>query len=177
MKVIPVVDHLRKHELTCLSYVDDDDYCRLRVYSWSLVSLYAAGSGGPMHRVIARMHSEIYGDIDGFIIDHKDHNTLNNTKANLRKATASQNGANKTIAKWRGTVGVCQVKGGRWRAYIGHNGKRINLGTFGTKEEALAARDAAAAKLHGEFAALNEDVQREQLKRLRAIERKSRAGR
>jgi len=40
-------------------------------------------------------------------------------------------------------------------ARISHNGKRIFLGYFDDLEEAARAYDAAAIKLHGEFATLN----------------------
>lgn len=39
-----------------------------------------------------------------------------------------------------GTVGVCQLKNGRYCAYISLHGKRHHLGTFKTLDEAVAAR-------------------------------------
>jgi len=47
-----------------------------------------------------------------------------------------------------GHFGVCEVKRvgkttGRWQAYISWMGKRIHLGYFSTKEEAISAREKA----------------------------------
>lgn len=44
---------------------------------------------------------------------------------------------------------------GRWRAYIQHKGKQINLGRFNTQAEAGRAYDEAAKHLHGDKAKLN----------------------
>lgn len=45
-----------------------------------------------------------------------------------------------------GVKGVCKVKN-KWRAYITNHGKRINLGTFDTREEAKLAREKAEKEL------------------------------
>jgi predicted DNA-binding protein (UPF0251 family) len=59
---------------------------------------------------------------------------------------------------------------GRWRAYIGHKGKQINLGRFNTKAEAGRVYDKAAMKYHGDKAKLNFGrqitIQEEQVYRL-----------
>lgn len=46
-------------------------------------------------------------------------------------------------------------KRSRWAARIAVNGETTWLGTFKTEEEAARAYDAAAKRLHGEFARLN----------------------
>ncbi|HXJ73987.1 MAG TPA: AP2 domain-containing protein [Candidatus Dormibacteraeota bacterium] len=42
-------------------------------------------------------------------------------------------------------------KAGRWLAHVTVNKKALHLGLFETIEEAKAAREAAADKLHGKF--------------------------
>ncbi len=44
---------------------------------------------------------------------------------------------------------------GRWRAYITTGGKLLQLGTYGTEEEAAQAYNAAAVKFRGDKAELN----------------------
>jgi hypothetical protein len=44
---------------------------------------------------------------------------------------------------------------GSWQANIACNGKQQHLGLFKTAEEAAKAYDAAALRLHGEFAKTN----------------------
>jgi hypothetical protein len=44
---------------------------------------------------------------------------------------------------------------GKWAARIGFRGKRITLGSFDTKEEAMQARKDAAKELHSGFTRSN----------------------
>ena len=86
-------------------------------------------------------------------IDHRDGNSTNNRWSNLRRATPSQNNANRRRPRHNtsGYKGV-YFRWGFWRACIKRNGRRIYLGVFATPEEAHAAYVAAARKLFGEFA-------------------------
>jgi hypothetical protein len=87
------------------------------------------------------------------IIDHRDLDPSNNRWANLRRATRSQNCANRGVPRnntW-GLKGV-SYDGWRWRATIHKKGKRHYRGGFSTPQAAHAAYAKAARKLHGEFA-------------------------
>jgi hypothetical protein len=88
------------------------------------------------------------------MIDHRDGNSTNNRWTNLRRATATQNNANKRRSRQNasGYKGVWLQPSGRWRAAISNKGQRIDLGIFATAEAAHAAYVAAARKLFGEFA-------------------------
>jgi len=87
------------------------------------------------------------------IVDHRDRDTTNDGRSNLRAATASNNQANalknrKAPRKWPKGV---HLKRGRWVAQIMVHQKRHYLGAFDTPEAAHAAY-CEAAKLHfGEF--------------------------
>lgn len=87
-------------------------------------------------------------------VDHKNRATLDNRRhANLREATPSENSRNRRPDRGCGIKGVSfnrQI--GKWHARIALEGRRIHLGFYATKEEASAARKAAEAKYHGEFA-------------------------
>jgi hypothetical protein len=52
-----------------------------------------------------------------------------------------------------GKTGVFQRENGKFRIYADADGNRVNGGTFDRYEDAVAARDALANKLHGEFKA------------------------
>jgi hypothetical protein len=75
------------------------------------------------------------------VIDHINHNKLDNRRENLREVSYSFNNRNKMkrdgcFSKF---VGVSRVKGtDKWQAGINVNGKRIALGTF--KSEEMAAK-------------------------------------
>ena len=88
------------------------------------------------------------------VIDHRDGDPSNNRWVNLRRATQSQNCANRRRHKNNasGFKGVTRIESGRWRAIINKKGRRHDLGLFATAEEAHAAYVAAARKLFGEFA-------------------------
>lgn len=92
-------------------------------------------------------------------IDHDDRNRANNRWKNLREATNSQNGANKTGLKGTGTgiknVSCVHGYGNRRTRYIAYgstNQKRVYVGSFDTLDEASAAAFAHAKKEYGEFA-------------------------
>lgn len=88
-------------------------------------------------------------------MDHKDLDRTNNRWANLRKATVSQQQANRgmQINCTSGIKGVSFCKAtGRWRADIRVEGRSINLGRAETKEAAAALYAAGAELHHGEFA-------------------------
>lgn len=91
----------------------------------------------------------------GIDIDHRDGNSLNNRRANLRLATHAQNQHNRKAyaTNTSGYKGVSYYRPtGKWVARIELKGKCKGLGYFFTPEAAHAAYIAAAKELHGEFA-------------------------
>lgn len=101
-----------------------------------------------MHRAILGLERG-----DGYHADHKDRNTLDNRRINLRKATSSQNQANSRVRAASGFKGVYWRKDlNKWNAQIGINRKLKNLGYYMTPEDAHKAYCDAAALYHGEFA-------------------------
>lgn len=89
------------------------------------------------------------------MIDHADHNGLNNTRANLRFCTWAQNSSNSPIpVSAYGYRGI-SPSANKWRARIRVDGKLIRVGLYNTREEAARAYDAAATAHYEEFATLN----------------------
>ena len=84
-------------------------------------------------------------------IDHWDGDGFNNREYNLRDANQSQNIAN---AAWGESRGI-EKHGAKWRARIVVNNRRLELGSFASREEAIAAYRAGAEKHFGEFAEHN----------------------
>ena len=85
-------------------------------------------------------------------LDHKDRNGMHNQFENLREATSSQNKFNSglQICNTTGAAGVTRHKS-KWRAQITKEGKKIHIGLFSSKLEAILARAEMADKLFGEF--------------------------
>lgn len=153
--------------------VDDADYEELAKYKWCALvnpkrkTVYAVRThkykdgDGVVHQSTVYMHKEILNLPKGMQGDHKDRNSLNNTRNNLRAATFRSNMQNKARFRnnksgFKGVVKLVRPKRNvRYIATIRMNGKNKRLGSFKTLEEAALAYDAAAKKLHGEFAVLN----------------------
>lgn len=96
---------------------------------------------------------------DSQVVDHINGNGLDNRRENLRIATMSSNQWNQrkqrrcTKSKFKG-VGL-DDRTNKWSADIRAYKQRFYLGSFVLEEDAAMAYDAAARKLHGEFARLN----------------------
>lgn len=106
-----------------------------------------------LHRQILRVET-------GVIVDHLNGNPLDNRVANLRIVSKAENNRNRRSqhnATYR-LKGVHLHRPGVWRAVIDADGKRHSLGVFKTPEEAAAAYDEAARRLHGEHAKTNLDM-------------------
>ncbi len=112
------------------------------------------GKSFQVHRIIFEMHN---GTIpQGFKVDHIDRNQLNNNIENLRLATNSENSRNRKGCqknnKTSGYRGVTWSKScEKWMAQIGYNKKRIYLGVFDSKEDALGAVESKRLELFGAF--------------------------
>jgi hypothetical protein len=140
---------------------DDDDLGLIRQYTW-----HVSSEATPYARTQIRkengkyryilMHKLLMGADKQTLVDHKNHNTLDNRKSNLREATMAQNSANRRPCGRSKYLGVCLSTGrNKWQATIKANGKYKMLGRFDTQEEAALAYDEAAKVYHGEFANLN----------------------
>ena len=92
------------------------------------------------------------------LVDHINHDGLNNTRKNLRLATHAQNKRNQrsfkpASSKYKGVYYAKQEKA--YRADIQYNGKKIFLGRFKKETDAAKAYDKKAKELFAEFACLN----------------------
>lgn len=128
--------------------------------SWAKNYLWRESKDGyayTAHRKYGRtfFHRKAFPDCpDGMVRDHIDGNRLNNTRKNIRFVTPSQNMFNRGISEINtsGYNGVYFHKDtGKWAAEIRANRKRIHLGLFSEKEDAIAARKQAEIELFGKY--------------------------
>ncbi len=140
-----------------VAIVDDEDYAAASSYRWYTylhcgiwyvrrnLPRRSDGSRGTqyLHQLI------ISPPPPGMVIDHKDHDGLNNRRFNLRHATRGQNKANGR-RRYPGIKGVWLCRN-RWRVQVGSGGKYFR-GQYATREEAVAAYNTAATNQFGEFA-------------------------
>ncbi len=108
-------------------------------------------------KVTVLMHREVLGLSKGDTRDgdHKNGDTLDNRRANLRGSSRSQNGMNrgKQANNTSGFKGVSFHKAtGKWSANIASQKKQVYLGLFQNPSDASRAYISATHRLHGEFA-------------------------
>lgn len=147
--------------------VDPEDFERLNKYKW-----YASKGGSTFYAVRSawdpvnkkkrtiKMHRQIINPPYPLVVDHINHNGLDNRKANLRPATKSQNTINKACIKQKGAHskyhGVTWQKSiNKWQAQIRINSIQTIIGYYNDEIKAAKAYDTAAKKYHGDFAVLN----------------------
>jgi hypothetical protein len=120
--------------------------CNILGKEYKMLGIKYGKGVGPyfLHRIIWIYHN---GAIPrGKEIDHIDHDTLNNRIENLRLVTRSENLKNRK-AKSENEFGVFYSNTfKKWEAHISVNRRKVHLGHFATKEEALKVRKAAEKK-------------------------------
>ena len=158
----------RRIKLTLGQYalVDPEDYDKINKYKWNAYRGYSSyyskrkiynRKNGSQRTVY--MHRYIMNAPKGLMVDHINHNGLDNRKENLRLATRAENtryskkSKNKFSSNYKGVHYITKAK--RWRAMITFEGKTIYIGQFRDEISAAKAYDRAAKKYFGKFAFLN----------------------
>lgn len=157
MKAIPLTRGL-------FAFVDDEDFTLVSQLTWNAArhkggGFYAQAWNGPS---VIQMQRYILAASKDELVDHRNHDTLDNRRCNLRKCSLEENSRN------RAKLGAAHIKSSRykgvswhkrarkWSAYIGSHPK-ISLGYFSSEEEAAAAYDQKAREMFGGFALANAD--------------------
>ena len=142
--------------------VDDEDYEMLSTFSWYAsvhkTNVYAVRTIPFSNSKKISMHRQLKNVYDSKIkVDHKNRDSLDNQKDNIRICSQGQNTKNRSKYGKTPAKGVC-LGTYKFEANITNNGKRKFLGSFPTLKEASDAYDKAARELHGEFASPNSEV-------------------
>lgn len=138
--------------------IDEEDYERIIFENWYINNIKENGDvyfSGFINNKKIKLHRFIINIYDPKImVDHKNCNTLDNRKINLRACTQNENQRNcrKHKDNRTGFKGIYyQQDAKKYHAQIMVNSKVIYLGLFITPEEAHAAYCEASKKYHGEF--------------------------
>jgi len=150
-----------------VAIVDDVNHGLLNAYKWHAIlnrdtkSFYAARNSpsvdGKRHHIY--MAREVMHAKTGEVVDHINHDTLDNRQENLRVCSSGQNNANTRMRSHNtsGFKGVCWHSGhGKWTARLRFDRKLLHLGDFTTALEAAIVYDRAALGVFGEFALTNQ---------------------
>jgi len=134
--------------------IDDDKYYDLIKFTWNDTKNNYFQT--PINKKNVMIHRYLINAKDGEIVDHINHNTLDNRLINLRISNSTLNNHNKSKSKNATSkyYGV-SLERKSYRARIGKDGKDYRLGNFKSEEEAARAYDKKALELYGSFAKLN----------------------
>jgi|SRR5882762_1673172 len=168
--IVPIGPSIAYVELTQRQYalIDSEDAERVGKHNW-----HTAWNGTSSHFYARRrylcgenksnrhffLHEFILGKLENHTADHIfSERTLDNRKCNLRQATENHQAWNRRIPS-NNTSGFRGIyfdpKKKLWRAIIVHRYKRIGLGRFKSKTDAILAYDRAAIDLRGDLAKPN----------------------
>lgn len=148
--------------------VDDEDFEYINQYRW----LWSVSKGKGYVRRCKRidgkittiyMHRVINKTPKDMVTDHRDGDTLNNQKSNLRSCTQGQNVHNSKapklsnkrkapVSKYKGVYPSSKRASKPWTAEV----KRTYIGIFDTELEAAIAYNNKASEVFGEYAVLND---------------------
>lgn len=153
-----------------VALVDNEDFEELNKYKWRVrknsnaekyyIIRNAHISG---KRTTVKLHRQILKlkNGDKRVGDHRDGDTFNNQKSNLRIATCQQNSRNQkkhnqnSSSQYKGVTKDKRSKMNPWIARGVKDGVAIYLGAFPTEDMAALAYNKWAKKNFGEFANLN----------------------
>lgn len=137
-----------------ITFVDDEDYDRILSFGvWKARKhvngqYYAMCGNTSMQRVVLNA-------VKGEVVDHKDGDTLDNRRSNLRVCTRQENAWNSKARRGKSRYKGVWWNYKKWSACYKKNRKTIYLGSFPTEEDAARAYDEAARREFGEFACTN----------------------
>lgn len=142
---------------------DDEDHGKILKHTWGISkygnNFYAKTMIGEKNKQkILYLHRFILNAKYGDIIDHKDNNTLNNKKSNIRFCSHQNNMMNRKPEKNSSSKfkGIYYNKNSNlWHSQIYKNFKKIHLGYFENEIDAALAYNGAAKYLFGKYAYLN----------------------
>lgn len=135
------------------TFIDKKYYLKFKDKHWSIA---LGWNDTPYVLVGSKNFARIILDTPkGLIAEHKNHNTLDNRRRNLRNATRSQNMWNR-----KRTHGKSKYKGvhafrKKWQAQIHFNNKIVKNKVCKTQREAALLYNKWAKEFFGEFACLN----------------------
>ena len=132
-------------------YFDKEDYDLIKNYCWFMDRGYIV-TNDPKTRKEIRFHRLVMKAPKGLFVDHKNHQRNDNRKNNLRIVTCAQNNMNKGLSSKNksGVLGV-YFQDNSWCAEISVHNKRIFLGRFKNKDDAIIIRKKAEEKFFGEY--------------------------
>lgn len=147
--------------------IDEADFERVGSFNWHVRpkrdgGFYAVRNAtvGIKKQRSAWLHRVLLDAPPGrfILVDHRNRDSLDNRRTNLRLATPSQNTQNMKSLRGASRFKGVYTAGRWWRARLRIGGRNLNLGCHRSEEAAARAYDHAAREHFGEFACTNADI-------------------
>jgi hypothetical protein len=143
----------KRYEEKARVKIDFDDIDLIKEYKWTIDGNGYVSCNRKKEKTVL-MHRLIINCPNDMMVDHINHDILDNRKENLRIVTRSQNLRNRDLGKNNksGCNGVNWHKESqKWIARITVNKKVIYLGVYDNLDEAIRVRKEAEIKYFGEY--------------------------
>lgn len=155
-----IIDVSTEKHPNSIAIVDAEDYNRImRLGTWYVHNRRVECHDRKDNKKSWMLHRAVmekYQRISGFVIDHINHNILDNRKENLRVCVIAENNRNREKGKNSGQYkGVHRDYKDQYKAVIVHRRISYHLGCSPNLLFLAACYDYAAEKLHREFALPN----------------------
>lgn len=133
----------------------------IKKYRWTINNCDYCITTSKVDERYILMHRLIVDCPESLVVDHINHNTLDNRDNNLRICDQGDNLKNlKTrIDNKSGFRGISfHKRSGKWRCEMRVEGKKKWLGLYNTPEEAFKVRQAAEKEFYGEYRYIDKEV-------------------
>ena len=142
--------------------IDIEDVEKVKSYKWC-ISNYGYVISNRRSKPQIQLHRFLMDCPSNMVVDHIDHNPLNNRKSNLRIVTQHQNAMNrskpnrKCSSKYKNVSFIKSRK--KWRVQISINNKTKHIGDYESEEEASIEADKAMIYYHHQYCNLNHNAE------------------
>jgi hypothetical protein len=142
--------------------IDANDLPWMSMYTWRVNRVGKLRLPRAMRHKIGKgvvyLHRYLTECPTGLVVDHINHDPLDNRRGNLRVCTVSQNNMNtrpslKKASRFRGVAWNPSTK--NWQVYVGFRTRKVMVGRFTDEIAAARAYNEFAEKAYGPYAYLN----------------------
>lgn len=116
------------------TFIDVDDVEKLRGHSWFITDYKNKTISTKINKKNIKLHRFITNCPNGMVVDHINHNRLDNRKRNLRICTVKENN-NNLLPNCKHGKYIFEHRN-KFQVKVPKNGKNMHLGTFATFDEA-----------------------------------------